>query len=216
MWSNGTVVSTTEPPRSGFRAAEPPRTPKSRRTRTVLFEVSARLFVERGYGAVSMRDIAAEAGLTTGAVYGHFRSKGQLLIETIRWLNAERDASAAIGTRARDWSRLALLHDASGHPIRSLEVDAAAAARHDPEVAAGLEAMHVERHETIRQVLVEAGAEEVDGAAWWIGALAAAIAMRESVGFMLPPEELDTTLRTVLAAVTGVEPEPDGAAPNED
>ncbi len=74
-----------------FVPPPPPKTPKSAGTRRRLLDVAAELFIERGYSAVSMRDIAAAARLTKGAVYGHFRSKGQLLVEVIRWKIAERD-----------------------------------------------------------------------------------------------------------------------------
>src|ERR1700722_8244578 len=69
----------------------PPKTPKSAGTRQRLLGVAAELFIERGYNAVSLRDIAAATGLTKGAIYGHFHSKGQLLVEVIRWQIAERD-----------------------------------------------------------------------------------------------------------------------------
>ena len=61
--------------------AEPPLTPKAAATRKRLLELSAELFIDRGYDAVSLRDIADAAGVTKGAIYGHFRSKGQLLVE---------------------------------------------------------------------------------------------------------------------------------------
>ena len=72
--------------------ADPPLTPKAEATRARLLEVAAEVFVERGYAAVSLRDIAVAAGVTKGAIYGHFRSKGQLLVEVIRTQLAERDS----------------------------------------------------------------------------------------------------------------------------
>ncbi|WP_241014682.1 TetR/AcrR family transcriptional regulator [Burkholderia sp. Ac-20379] len=43
-----------------------------------------RLFVERGFGATSLRDIAAEAGYTQGAFYSNFASKEALFLELMR------------------------------------------------------------------------------------------------------------------------------------
>jgi AcrR family transcriptional regulator len=37
------------------------------------------MFAERGYGATSLRDIAARLGLSAGAVYPHYKSKEALL-----------------------------------------------------------------------------------------------------------------------------------------
>ena len=96
------------------------------------------LFLERGYAAVSIRDIAAATGLTNGAVYGHFRSKGQLLVEVIRRKMAERDQATDFSLAATDpETGIELMYDERDRQIRMLEVDAAAAARHDPDVAAG-------------------------------------------------------------------------------
>ena len=56
---------------------------KSLATRRMLISVAAELFAERGYVETSMRDIAHRASLTTGALYGHFRNKAELLAEAI-------------------------------------------------------------------------------------------------------------------------------------
>ena len=44
---------------------------------------AAKMFAKQGYVDTSMRDIAQRAGLTTGALYGHFRGKADLLAEAI-------------------------------------------------------------------------------------------------------------------------------------
>ena len=140
-----------------FVPPPPPKTPKSAGTRQRLLDLAAELFIERGYDAVSMRDIASAAKLTKGAVYGHFRSKGQLLVEVIRSKIAERDRTIDyVEARANPERGVALIHDEAGRDIRLLEVDAAAAARHDPEIAAGLMAFYLERHARIRDADVRA------------------------------------------------------------
>ena len=80
--------------------AAPPLTPKSTATRKRLLDLAARMFIESGYAAISLRDIADEAGLTKGAIYGHFRSKGQLLVEVIRSELAQRDNMLDLGEAA--------------------------------------------------------------------------------------------------------------------
>lgn len=52
-------------------------------TRAALIELAAEMFAERGYLQTSIRDVAREASLTTGAIYGHFRNKAELLAEAI-------------------------------------------------------------------------------------------------------------------------------------
>lgn len=53
-------------------------------TRAHLLASAKRLFVDRGFGATSLRDIAAEAGYTQGAFYSNFASKEELFVELMR------------------------------------------------------------------------------------------------------------------------------------
>lgn len=46
-----------------------------------ILEVATAGFVERGYAAVSMREIAADCGITKAALYYHFVGKAELLNE---------------------------------------------------------------------------------------------------------------------------------------
>lgn len=41
------------------------------------------VFTEKGYGKATVREIAKEAGLTTGAIYHHYKNKEELLHEVI-------------------------------------------------------------------------------------------------------------------------------------
>jgi len=184
-----------------FVPPPPPRTPKSAGTRRRLLDVAAQLFIERGYNAVSMRDIASSAKLTKGAVYGHFHSKGQLLVEVIRWKIAERDRVVDyVEARANPERGIALMHDETGRETRLLEVDAAAAARHDAEVAAGLTDLYLDRHARIRDAASQLA--DPDTAAWTIAALTAGIGMKESAG--LPVPNADRLTATILAAINGL------------
>jgi AcrR family transcriptional regulator len=75
------------------------------KTRRRVLEAARRLFMERGYEAATIRDIASEAGLSTGAVFASFLDKNDLFnavmaedfqrqVENVR--KAERpDASVA-------------------------------------------------------------------------------------------------------------------------
>jgi AcrR family transcriptional regulator len=53
-------------------------------TRADLLAAAKRLFVEKGFGGTSLRDIAAEAGYTQGAFYSNFASKEDLFVELMR------------------------------------------------------------------------------------------------------------------------------------
>ena len=53
---------------------------KSEMTRRELKETATRLFLEKGYEAASIQDIAAAAGYSVGSVYRQWKSKQQLFM----------------------------------------------------------------------------------------------------------------------------------------
>jgi AcrR family transcriptional regulator len=61
-----------------------PPTPDFSPARRRVFEAAIVLFGERGYHAVSVRDIAGELGLKPMALYTHAKSKQDLLFEVVR------------------------------------------------------------------------------------------------------------------------------------
>lgn len=60
-----------------------------------------KLFNREGYEGVSIDQVMAEAGLTRGAFYFHFRSKAQLYSEAIAFVLEEHPANKWIG---REWA----------------------------------------------------------------------------------------------------------------
>lgn len=88
-----------------------------------LLEAAARVFVRRGFHAASMREVAAEAGLSVAGVYHHFDSKQQILVAIldvtmaeIRWrLFAARDeGTTPVESFALMVESLALFHAVRG------------------------------------------------------------------------------------------------------
>lgn len=57
-----------------------------------VFDAAIRLFLERGYAAVGLGDIAAAVGLKRTSLYRYFPDKAHILA---RWLRRELDAEAA-------------------------------------------------------------------------------------------------------------------------
>ncbi|MEE1926699.1 TetR/AcrR family transcriptional regulator [Streptomyces sp. TRM 70351] len=70
----------SEPPES---ETPPPRSPKGERTRARILDSATELFSRSGFHAVSLRDIAAHAGLTHAGLLHHFPGKDSLLIEVL-------------------------------------------------------------------------------------------------------------------------------------
>jgi AcrR family transcriptional regulator len=60
---------------------EPALSRKRQRTRAALIEATLAIIAERGFAAVSLSEVAARAGVTTGSIYSNFRGKGELLWE---------------------------------------------------------------------------------------------------------------------------------------
>lgn len=60
---------------------------RSEETRTKIMEAAIKLFSNRGYNAASVDDICAEAGISKGAFYHHFKSKQELFLALLEsWL----------------------------------------------------------------------------------------------------------------------------------
>lgn len=57
-----------------------PKGDKRDRTRTALLEAARELVREKGYERTTLEDVAARAGMTTGAIYGNFRNRDDLFI----------------------------------------------------------------------------------------------------------------------------------------
>jgi AcrR family transcriptional regulator len=88
-----TVASARTPPAQGRDAV-----------RTALLDAAAVLFSERGPASVSVRDIAAHAGVNHGLVHRHFGSK-QALVAGVLERGAREIAAAVAGT---EWNAGAL------------------------------------------------------------------------------------------------------------
>src|SRR6476660_10562301 len=96
----------------------------SDQTRTSILAAAERLYAERGFGDVTLRDIVAEAGVNLAAVNYHFGSKDELIAELFvtrslatnrQRLNALKAAEDAGGGRA---SIDAILHALVGPTLR--------------------------------------------------------------------------------------------------
>jgi AcrR family transcriptional regulator len=58
--------------------------PQSASRRDELLELAATMFAERGLRATTVRDIADSAGILSGSLYHHFKSKEQMVEEVLR------------------------------------------------------------------------------------------------------------------------------------
>ena len=155
------------------RARRPYRSPlrdeQARRTRLAILEAGHRLFVEKGYAATSIREIASAAGVAESTTYNVFKDKptllwaivehavaapgeagdGSALLDAIR---SEPDAGGRLRLIAR-WSR-----ETYERGIAEIEAVIEEAARSDPRVRALAERAAEERY-TVTRMLADVVAE---------------------------------------------------------
>jgi AcrR family transcriptional regulator len=83
------------------------RSARKAATRARLLDAAARVYAARGFAGATLDDVAEEAGLTKGAVYGHFGSKDNLLVALMdEYLAAEIAEQIALFDRDETtWKR---------------------------------------------------------------------------------------------------------------
>jgi TetR/AcrR family acrAB operon transcriptional repressor len=112
-----------------------PPTEKAQATRAALVRSAGMMFESHGYGGVALRDVARENDLTTGAIYGHFRNKADLLAAAI----AERIETELVAPTRGTGATLTdtLANQALAYPtragLRALLVEGAHAAHVDAD-----------------------------------------------------------------------------------
>jgi AcrR family transcriptional regulator len=122
-------------------------------TKDRLTAAAANVFADKGYEGARLSDIAAEAGLSTGAVYAHYSGKADLLLHAI----ADRSAEAVDRTVGRDHDSVLDTLERSGSHLRTrrsdplLLLEGATAGRREPELAALLRERVAARRDALAQ-----------------------------------------------------------------
>ncbi len=133
-----------------------PAKPKADRqvvnAKETLIEAAVEEFSRNGYAATTLAAIARRAGVTTGAVYAHFDSKLDLLLEALGLRTAERFTNLALDASKVPAGQLTdlLAHglvDASLGRRALILLDVIAFARRDADAAKALKKMVAMRHE---------------------------------------------------------------------
>gem|GEM_PF-1114905 len=179
-------VTTPAPRRQGRRSAA-----DAQQTKALLLSVADRLFAERGFAQTSIRDLATAAGVTSGAIYGHFRDKADLLAEVIHQRITSELESEAIGAASdhvQTLTRQATRYKRRRR-LRALLVQGAAAAQTDAETKAGLRAeqqRHIDQwiagYQRERARLGIDPSVDIEAALLYTWAVELGLGMLESVG----------------------------------
>ena len=127
------------PPRRRGRPRKDARPLGSPSTKELILRAAADAFARRGFDGASLVDIAAAAGVTTGAVYSHFRGKPELLLtvvsSTLEAVDPHRRSEADV-TPAYLHEWMAWLLAPEQTHLRALVAEIHHAAARDPEVTA--------------------------------------------------------------------------------
>lgn len=88
---------------TAVKPEKPSRAERARQTRRRMIDAARDLFVEQGYAATTMDQIASSAGVAVQTVYYTFKTKGQLVIEALEQAAAGDDDP--VPASERPWMR---------------------------------------------------------------------------------------------------------------
>lgn len=131
-------------------------------TRDRLIEAAAAVFAEKGYDGAGVQEIARRAGFTTGAIYGRFRGKAELLLAAIE-AHTHNELEQLFAEHRFEGRVTDVLTTVGSHLVtdpfdagQALLLEAFVAARRDPEVAALMRALLEQRAQTFAVLVEEA------------------------------------------------------------
>jgi TetR/AcrR family acrAB operon transcriptional repressor len=93
------------------------------RTRERLLDAAEQVFQRKGVSRTSLEDIAREAGLTRGALYWHFKDKGDIFAAIVDRLNAPLVALELAGADPGEPEPLARLREALLRIVHDIAYD---------------------------------------------------------------------------------------------
>jgi AcrR family transcriptional regulator len=132
-------------------------------TREGLLDAAARVFARRGYEGATISEIAAEAGLSSGSIYSHYKNKAGLFLGVL-----EARGRAEMARRVHDAGTADLASvliragaDLDRRPVaeRTLLIEAIMAAKHDEDVRRALTTRFGEQQKRLTAAMAAAQAE---------------------------------------------------------
>lgn len=142
-------------------------------TRDRLIQAAAAVFAEKGYDGAGVQEIARRAGFTTGAIYGRFRGKAELLLAAIE-AHTTNELEQLFADHRFEGRATDVLTTVGSHLLtdpfdegQALLLEAFVAARRDPEVAQLMRELLHQRASTFAALVEDAKAsglvvEELD------------------------------------------------------
>ncbi|MEO7556620.1 MAG: helix-turn-helix domain-containing protein [Acidimicrobiales bacterium] len=199
-------------------------------TRDKLVSAAAEVFAEKGYDRAGVQEIARRAGLTTGAIYGRFTGKAELLHAAIEDHTTD-ELDELFNQHRFEGQASAILRTVGAHLVTptcddpdegALLLEAFVAARRDDDVR-GLLADIIEARATVLAQLIETAksdgtidaALDTESLVTFCHALGLGFLLFDAIAKPLPAavpwEQLIT--RLVAAVAPGDPPDPKGDRP---
>ena len=131
-------------------------------TRDRLVAAAADVFAEKGYDGAGVQEIARRAGFTTGAIYGRFRGKAELLLAAIEAQSGD-EIEQLFAEHRFEGKATDIITTVGSHLVteefdsgQALLLEAFVAARREPEVAVMLRRVIEQRTATLAALIGEA------------------------------------------------------------
>ena len=157
----GQLDAPVSTPLTGTVMSDAPK-PSGDPTRDRLVAAAADVFAEKGYDGAGVQEIARRAGFTTGAIYGRFRGKAELLLAAIE-AQSDDEFEQLFAEHQFQGKATDILTTVGSHLVteefdsgQALLVEAFVAARREPEVAVMLRRIIEQRTETLTALIAEA------------------------------------------------------------
>ena len=129
-----------------------------------LLDAAATVFAAKGYSGTKVVDIVREAGLSSGAMYGRFDSKNDLLMEAVVAATMRSASGLAADRRVGD-----LIADFASHhfdPLsdgEAIQLEAYVTARREPEVAEAIKASRRLQRKELQPIVDRAVGDDLLG-----------------------------------------------------
>ena len=169
------------------------------------------MFARQGYAGTKVMDIVREAGLSTGAVYGRFRSKNDLLRAAVleRTVHVARLGDAGISRVADLLARMGQVTSGPLTDDEAVRLEAFVAARREPEVAQAINDA-IERSRVAAQPLLEtavadgtlAGDVDPEAMLFFLRSVGLGLLLQRGAGVPAPDSEAwESLIDRVLASI---------------
>jgi AcrR family transcriptional regulator len=197
-------------------------TPDEDPLREQLLDAAARVFAEKGYFGAKIMDIVRTSGLSSGAVYGRFSSKDELLMEAV----LSRVEKNAVGSRFLGKTVAEIVMEASRtdgglDDAEATQIEAFVAARREPQVAKAIAEARARWRTTIGEPLIQQAIAEgvadpesdFDSIIYFLESLNLGLLVQRGAGQLPPdPETWTRFLARVIRSMGQMPGQTDGRA----